>query len=141
MANYYACTRTSYFRVNDLEKLKDILRRCSAEDTIDLYSTTINGEMYYAFGCESSISGLREEGAEPDDEASYPALIAAIQEIIFPGEAMVIMEAGHEKLRYVVGEVTVITKDSYEGGNIRDMALKMAGKLLGNPGYEMQMEY
>ena len=141
MATYYGCTRTSYFQVKDVEKLKKILQRCSTEDKIDLFTKTIDGKTYYAFGCESSITGLLPDNTGLEDEGSYPELIAALQEIILPGEAVVILESGHEKLCYVIGEAVVITKEAYEGFNIRDMALEKARELLGNPAYKMQMEY
>ena len=127
--------------MKNAKKLKEILECCSTEDRIQLFTQTIDGKTYYAFGCESNISGLLPAGSEPDKEGSYPDLIAALQKLILPGEAIVIMESGHEKLRYVVGEAVVITKDTYEGFSIRDMALKTARNLLGNPEYEMQMEY
>lgn len=141
MSTYKACTRTSYFQVTDAEKLEEILGRCSTEDKIDLFTQLIGEKIYYAFGCESSISGLIPAGSEPDEEGSYPDLIAALQELILPGEAIVIMESGHEKLQYVVGEAIVIIKETYQGFNIQDMALKTARNLLRNPDYEMKMEY
>ena len=52
-----------------------------------------------------------------------------------------IFEAGNEKLRYVVGYVTVITKTGVEYDDVTNLGLKMAKKMLNNPDYETQVDY
>lgn len=141
MADFEGATRTSYFRVKSPKRLQEIINRCSSEGgQIELTDTVINGKKYYSFCCEGCITGLRSTRADPQDTGSYPKLISALQSNLYPGEAMAIMEVGHESLRYLVGAATVITKNAYEEINIYDCVLKTSQKLLGNPNYKMQME-
>lgn len=141
MADYEGMTRTSYFRVKSPKRLKEILKRCSSEGTqIELTETVINGKKHYSFCCESCITGLRLKKTALQDTGSYSKLISALQSNLYPGEAMVIMEVGHEKLRYLVAAATVITKDACEEINLCNCASKAARKLLGNPNYTLRME-
>lgn len=45
-----------------------------------------------------------------------------LSEIIKEGDACVIMSAGHENLRYVSGDVVVITKDHVEYDSLENRA-------------------
>ena len=53
-------------------------------------------------------------------------------ECIAEDDAILIFEAGHEKLRYVGGSVTFITAKGVEYINLEERARKIVHELLGN---------
>lgn len=51
------------------------------------------------------------------------------------------IESGHEKLRYVSGFATVITKNSIENLDLTTAALRLAKRMLKNEKYDSRMDY
>ena len=142
MANYCAATRTNYFRVKDEEKFRDIVHACVAEDELKIFERAEpTGDRLFGLGCEGTISGV--EDSEDDDypDYSYDAFTSALQEVIPEGEAIIIMEARHEKLRYVVGYASVITKTEIKSVDMERDAIKLARGMLNNPDFCTITEY
>ena len=134
MANYYGATRTNYFRVNDeagFEKFLDHI--LPAEDELHVWSEmSEDGTKYYGFGCYSGLIGYVED---PEDEFDYceawDKFVEGLQKFVADDDAVIIMEAGNEKLRYVTGIVTIITKKDAESMDMRYFAIDRARELLG----------
>ena len=63
-----------------------------------------------------------------------------LQKILPDHEAMIYMEAGNEKLRYVVGWVTIVTNKEIRFINMKDVALRTVKDMLGED-FTTQMEY
>lgn len=104
MANYNAFIRTNYFKVNDVDKMKNFCEKNGLEFWTENETDRNNR---YGFGTyESSI----------DDED-----IPEIQEFLEDGEICIITEVGHEKLRYLIGHVLFITKKGVESINLHEM--------------------
>ena len=144
MANYTCATRTNYFRVNDAESFKAFMARAyGTEDRVDLWEEKDkDGNTVYGFGTLGSIAGLRAVSDEDEeDDCDYDAFVDGIQKFVADGDAIIILESGHEKLRYVAGGALVITKDQCEYLDISDEAKKLAAKLLGNPEWATKCEY
>lgn len=146
MANYYCHIRTNYFHVKDPDAFRKFMGRVyGTEDGIELWEEKdADGNLVFGFGTEGGIAGLRDDVEEefPDtDDASYDLFIDGLQEHLCDGDAVIIMEAGHEKLNYVVGSATVVTKTQYEHLDISDLATAKAGELLGNPEWTTQCDY
>lgn len=100
MANYNAFSRTNYFRVTDEEKLREIVDLICCEDDVELWQC---GD-FFAFGAYGMITQIYNEETE-DVESIFPKL----QSILPDNEVAVIVEVGHEKLRYLIGCAWIVT--------------------------------
>lgn len=137
MANYVSTTRTNYFHVKDAEAFRAFMDNVSGDD-LELWDEKDDkGDTVFAFGCEGSIYGIQNE----DENDDYDLFIKNLQEYIADNDAVILTEAGHEKLRYVTGFATVITSKGIQFLNLDDMALSKAREMLGNPGFSTQMDY
>lgn len=144
MSNYYGITKTNYFHVNDPEEFKKLMRRVVSDDgDIDLWEAKDkDGNPIFAFGGYSSISGVypiknnNDDSEDEDyDEADYDLFTSELQKMIVDGEAIIITEIGHEKLRYLTAYAVVITKDDCQYVNLERRAAVKAKDMLGNQEY------
>ena len=129
--------RTNYFRVTDKSYYDKLCKNLCAEDTIHFWEKTIDGIPHVGFGCYAPIFYHCNETPENLEDTFFPEM----QKIIADDDAMILMEAGHEKLRYVVGFVTIVTKDKISHIDTTVEALKKAKELLGNPNFKTEMDY
>jgi hypothetical protein len=105
MANYYASARSNYFRVKDREQFVEALHGLPVsvvdstkhEGAVCLLGADPDGAGWPAWGYDESIS--------EEFEVNLPQLIAAH---LAEGEIAILMEAGAEKLRYVMGEAVAV---------------------------------
>ena len=144
MANYIGFTRSNYFRVTDPEAFKKIINCViTDEDSLELWERTENGMTYYGFGAYSSISGLRHEAedSDNDDEFEVEAVYDALAKVIAPDDAIIITEIGYEKLRYLTAYAVVITRTEAEFVELRSAALETAQRMLRSPEYDPCMDY
>lgn len=152
MANYHGFTRSNYFRVTDVDRLKLIINSTyCGEDTLSLFQRTIGDETYYGFGCYDSISGLCENWEQldaysppdefDDDDPSFELFIEELSEILHPEDAIIITEVGHEKLRYLEAYSVIITRNDVVSVDLRKASLQKARKMLQNPDWNTVMEY
>ncbi len=141
MANYNATIRTNYFSVTDSEKFQEIVSSCSAEDNIEIFFTE-DGSGKVGFGSYGCISGIPVGEDENDDnEVSLDAFYDALQGILVEGDAIIITEVGYEKLRYLIGSCTVITRNEIQYIDVRSKAVELAGALLNNKSFSTRMDY
>ena len=141
MANYYGFTRTNYFAVKDEEKFRQVVASCQAsKENPEVWEEAVDGQTLFAFGCYGSLSGL-PCGDEEDYECDLGAFHSALQQVVADGHAIIITEVGYEKLRYLVGDCTVITSQEIDYTNLRDVGLTKAQQLLKDPQYNPVMEY
>lgn len=145
MANYESCIRTNYFHVNDPEGFKKYMRRVyGTEDSVELWEEQdAEGKPVFGFGTMGGIGGVNpeDENAEEVEDSDYDAVINDLQTFVADGDAIIILECGHEKLRYIVGSALVITKDQCESLDIAHLAASLAAKLLGDPNWCTRCEY
>lgn len=163
MANYYGNTRTNYFRVRDEKAFKEVMESIVAyEDSVEYWEKEIDGETYYAFGAHDSIAGVCEcahcnscKGCENEEldsneectqcecegEYNYEAMTKALQKVVHPEDAIIIVESGYEKLRYITGESTVITAEDVEYINIWGESISKARGMLDNKDYDTECSY
>lgn len=139
MANYECAIRTNYFHVNDGNAFEEFMNTVYGEDKIYIFK---KGDMY-GFGCYGGISGLMNSKDEEDDEceSSYNEFIDGLQKHVVEGDSVIIMEAGNEKLRYVLGSVCVVTSNKIKYMDTMDLAIDIARELLSNESYEIQLDY
>lgn len=139
MANYSCAIRTNYFHVKDEEAFRKLMERSyGSEDEIKVWEKTApNGDKLFGFGCYSGIAGVLNSADEEDDdcESSYDEFIDGLQTCVADDDAIIILESGNEKLRYLVGQATIITTDKVVGFEMNNWAQEAAARLLNNPNY------
>jgi hypothetical protein len=140
MANYYAIIRTNYFGVTDEAKFREIVDSCRAEDTIHIFGAD-DGSGKIGFGCSGSIYGIPASEDEDDMEDDLDAFYDALQSVLAEGDAIIITEIGYEKLRYLIGYCSIITKDDIQSIDVRSKAIELARVMLNNPEFTTEMDY
>lgn len=96
-----------------------------------------DGQIVFGFGCYGGISGLwdaAEDTSETISETAYDEFICGLQQHIREDDAVIILEAGQEKLCYLVGSAEIITCNGHEYLDISDLAQTRASAMLDNPG-------
>lgn len=106
MANFESTTRTNYFSVTDEEAFDVITGKLTSDDGngVSVWSKTVNSVKKYAFGAYGEI---RYDDIPLTDSEEF---LSEMQAILPDGEAFVLEEVGHEKLRYLSNMAYVITK-------------------------------
>lgn len=140
MADYIGTTRTNYFRVTDEDEYQRLFEKLVSDDgeVIDFTEADDTGQLMHGFGAYGSIYALAEEDGDDDFDAAF---LTPLQAILPKNEAFILMTAGWEKLRYVVGGVTVLTHDKYRYVDTHTMAVTMARDMLDNPDFATQLDY
>lgn len=110
MANYYQSYRSNYFKVKDIEKLKEIVDGIGAE----LWNSHSNEE-YYAFGDLDSSGGYEMYYDDDDNEKDT---CEEIQKILDDDQICIINSIGHEKLRYLDAGTSMITNNTIKYKNL-----------------------
>ena len=141
MANYVSKCRTNYFAVMDVEKFTDIMKHLSGDGEIDFYEHA-SDKGKYMFYCDGVLNGYMND---PDDDDSIDdatgQMIKELQAILPDGEAIILTEAGSEKMNYISCVATIITNNTTGYVNLYDVALEKARTILGNPEYNTQLDY
>ena len=147
MSNYYANSRTNYFRVTDEVRFAELFANLVADEdeVCDFTKLDDNGVALHAFGGYGSIDYrvpiLNDDESDDDYDYDFDGFLEELQKILPEDEAFIYMESGHEKLRYVTGISIVVTKTKIETLDIRSGAIALARKLLNNDKFQTQMEY
>ena len=130
MANYNGTFRSSYFQVESEEAYESLKHHLVTTDGVEFWDQEKGGAIYHAFGGYGSIIGYVEDAKAYEEgesyvEPDYDRFMNELSKIIKEGDACVIMSAGHEKLRYVGGGVTVITKNRVESDSLAQCAAEI----------------
>ncbi len=147
MANYTCTTRTNYFHVKDPDAFRSFFQRVyGSEGCIELWEEKdADGNLMFGFGSYGGIAGLRNSTDDEDmltaDTTSYDEFIGGLQEHVAENDAVIILEAGHEKLRYIVGAATILTCRDHTHVNVISAAKARAANMLGIPNWETKCEY
>ena len=146
MANYCCTVRTNYFHVKDEEEFRALMARVyGSEDSVELWEKEDdNGKTVFGFGVYSGIAGVRnarDDGDEDCDDSAYDEFIDGLQKCVADDDAIIILEVGNEKMRYVVGSATIITSKDYEYLDITNLATERAAQMLCNPGWQTRCDY
>lgn len=139
MANYYESLRSNTFQIKSSEKerIEKIFNHLMGEDVhTDIYEE--DGQINAWFGCYGGLSGLDVEEYFKDDEEllkkyaddEYNAMADEIQKCLTDDCYFMLIDAGHEKLRYVGGGALVITSKHCEYMSIVDLAQAKGKELL-----------
>ena len=142
MANYNCAVRTNYFHVKDLDVFMDLMNRTvGSEDEVELLEEADqDGNPIYAFGCYGGIAGLPNESDNEIDDDSYDRFTDGLQKCVSENDAVIIMESGHEKLRYVTGSAFIITSNDTKYLDVETLALEAIKKMVGTE-FVTRMDY
>ena len=143
MANYECVTRSNYFHVKDPDAFRKFMDRVYGG--VDLWEEKdAAGQIVFGFGAYGGISGIAPPDSEADDEQyddSYDSFVSGLQDHIAENDAVIILEAGYEKMRYVVGSAIIVTHDAIEYLDISSWAVKRGAELLKNPDWVTKCDY
>src|SRR5436190_7395776 len=127
MANYYATARSNYFKVKDMEAFNNWCRSLEIEP--------IDGDPADKAGLVAMVSATPDGDGWPsfrvngNDEPVEVDLAAELSTHLQDGWVAVLMEAGSEKRRYVVGWALAVNSK----GETRQVSLQdiydLAGKI------------
>jgi hypothetical protein len=106
MANYYATTRSNYFRVKDADTFKAWCK----ERCLEWWTKTIDGigECYAITADTGDCCGWPSYDIDNDCEMDCAD---ELSEHLDPRDIAILFEIGSEKLRYLVGRATAIHAD------------------------------
>ncbi len=145
MANYCCATRTNYFRVKDADAFRSFMKTVAADEgNVSVWEKEGNdGNIVFGFGCYGSILGtpVYKDGSDEDDDCGFDdydfdEFVNGLSELVAEDDAMIILESGNEKLRYVTGCALVITSTDSEYMEIDVLAAQRAAEMLGNPSWQ-----
>ena len=149
MANYNGCARTNYFHVTDEEKYKKLYKGLVGTDDeiISFDQNDKDGKPLHGFGSYGTIywSPSKAEDnpdwLDNDDTDGFDDFLQQIKTILPDNEAFVIIETGHEKLRYLVGFATIVTNKDIQCIDLTNITEKVAGNMLQKLDYKLEIEY
>lgn len=131
MASYVCAIRTNYFRVTEEEKFKNLIDEFLSGSCEVFTRTDVNSNKLVGFGSDENINW-------PEDETGF---VSGLQECLAEDDSIIVLEVGHEKLRYLVGAATIITRSCIETIDLTSLAISKAAEMLGNPDYTTCCEY
>ena len=125
MANYYGYARSNYFKVKDVDKFREFVSKLPGAEFIEDSA----GRVGFLGDMECGLPSFTW-----DEESQEETEIDLEQEIathLAEGEVAILMEAGHEKLRYVTGFASAVNwKGETASVSINDI-YRMAQEELG----------
>ena len=143
MANSISRTRTNYFKVTSEDDFLKLIDDCATDDPQGIEVWTRDdedGEKRYAFGCEGDFLGLRD-GEDEDCDYDYDGFVEELKKLLPDNEAAIITSICYEKLRFVSGDVFVVTNVMHDLVTLHSAGLSLARKLLKDPKWETKCEY
>lgn len=139
MADYNCTTRTNYFHVKDEEAFRNLMDQVSASAEIEVFTKTdTKDQIMFGFGCYGEINGLP---VEDTDYIDFNAFARALQELVADDDAILIFEAGHEKLCYVTQIARIITPKVNMTMDLMHLAGAKAAELVGDEKWRTCCEY
>ena len=145
MGTYNCTIRTNYFRVKDEEMFRKLMDRVYGTSEVMLFEReSENHTKFFGFGCYGELSGLAlsKDEEDPDcEESSYEEFLSRLSQHVAEDDAVIIMEAGAEKMNYVVGSTIIITKNDIQYIDMTNAAIEKAKDMLGNPSWDTKCDY
>jgi hypothetical protein len=99
----------------------------AAEDKLlDFSKLSEDGTWVYGFGCYGSIDGYVENKHDEDEDADFDKMIGEIQKLLPDGECFVLVQSGHENLRFVDGGAVYVTNEVIRYHGLMDWIAQQA---------------
>lgn len=142
MANYCCAMRSNYFRVKDPDEFRSfICSVCTTDDALSLWEKEdASGNKLFAFGSYGNVCGFDDIDDDVYDNP-YDEFVRRLQRCVADDDAIVILEAGNENLRYVVGFATIVTSNSVKTLDLSEFAVSTAALILENNEWHTEMDY
>lgn len=121
----YIATKTNYFGITDRQAFNALIARTDAEDTIEVLER-LDEPSKVALACRGCIYGLKD-----DDSWDASGFTSGLQNLLAPGDAIILQEVGPEGIRCVWGMAIIITRDAIEYLNLDEVAFGAARNMLG----------
>ena len=143
MANYCCTIRTNYFHVKDEAEFRSLMEQVyGSEDSIEIWERSDDeGQATFGFGCYGGIAGIRDTDDDDLEETAFDRFLEKLQQCVAENDAVIILEAGSEKMRYVVGTALILTNKACEYLDIAELAEKRAAELLAIPSWKTKLVY
>lgn len=146
MANYNCTIRTNYFRVKDEDAFRVLMARVYGEEggVMLFEQKDKSGNPLFGFGSYGGIAGVKNAMCDEDDdvdETAYDEFIDELKKLVAEDDAIIILESGHENLRYITGQAHIITSTEERFLDITKIAAQQAALMLQNPNYSTKCEY
>ena len=143
MANYCCTIRTNYFHVKDEAEFRLLMEQVyGSEDAVEIWEKRDDeGNTTFGFGCYGGIAGIRDTDDDDLDETAFDRFLEKLQQCVAENDAVIILEAGNEKMRYVVGTALILTNKACEYLDIAELAEKRAAELLATPSWKTKLMY
>lgn len=109
MANYYASWRSSYFKVNNLAEFKEAMHRIPCVEVVEGTGDNV-GKVALLQDNSGDGCGITQFYDDPDTKEErdfYQDVAVHLQD----DQVAVFMEAGAERLRYIVGYAVAVRAD------------------------------
>lgn len=137
MADYFSWTKSNIFRITDKEKFTDIINNLKSDGIIEFHEHDGDkeGEIKVQFMVDGTPFGYETENGDFE----FTPVIEDIQTLLPDDEVCVIIESGHEKLRYVDGSVLVISKETYFSKGLVEYAQEKSREILRNNDYVLDI--
>ena len=143
MANYCCTIRTNYFHVKDEAEFRSLMEQVyGSEDAVEVWEKRDDeGNTTFGFGCYGGIAGIRDTDDDDLEETAFDRFLEKLQQCVAEDDAVIILEAGNEKMRYVVGTALILTNKASEYLDIAELAEKRAAELLATPSWKTKLMY
>ena len=143
MANYCCTIRTNYFHVKDEAEFRSLMEQVyGSEDAVEVWEKRDDeGNTTFGFGCYGGIAGIRDTDDEDLEESAFDRFLEKLQQCVAENDAVIILEAGNEKMRCVVGTALILTSKACEYLDIAELAEKRAAGLLAIPSWKTKLMY
>lgn len=107
MANYYASARTNYFRVKDEAKFREAVAKLGPN--IDIWQQNDDPAMFGLGFDETGVPCSMQTANEDDwEDLDFAAFLA---EHLQDDQVAVVIEAGAEKMRYIIGQAFAVNAE------------------------------
>jgi len=141
MGCYRGMVRSNYFAVTDELAFKTVIGLLALDEdaTAHAHSQEIDGVKKFAFTGDGAVRGFISD--EDPDECDIDAFLHALQRIVAPGDAALVIEIGFDSLRYFNAFTYIVTENQLECVDLPEVTLETTRKMLGNPEFTTVAEY
>lgn len=116
--------RTSYFRVVDEAKYKELMAPLKGDFVFD-FSKEKDGFLWHAFGNDYPLDHYEM------DEDYIDELMHEISKIIHENDACILIQQQHDNLRWLQSDVFIVTKNHVDYRSLEHIAKEVAAERIG----------
>lgn len=130
MANYEAYVRSNYFRVKNEAAFRQWAEGLRLDVPVD--EKMPDGEQRFAIYSNDVGGWPQWREPERDEAGDEVDFVAELQDHLADDDVAILLEVGHEKLRYLGGSAQVCTPQEIRSVNLTEEAMRIARELSGD---------